>query len=75
VTTASEVQGGPCSYGLAVNSASDPIVAADGLPGPGVYFGFGESTFCTADAASPSGWTKVSRADLFHAGVPVYPSS
>jgi hypothetical protein len=76
ITTATEgVTGGPCSYGLAVGSTADPIVAAVGLPGPGVYSGFASNTACTANAAPTSGWTKVSRNALFQAGVPVYPRS
>ena len=72
VTTASEWAPGLCSYGLTVGSASDPIVAADGLSGSGVFANLVDpATSCAANTAPISGWVKVSKTDLHDAGVPV----
>jgi hypothetical protein len=56
---------GLCSFGLDVTSASDPIVAADHLPGPGLYQAFlpyhtghtDDQVPCAAVNAPGTGWT------------------
>jgi hypothetical protein len=59
-----------CSYGLAVTSDSDPVVAADGLPGTGAFASVGApNSPCSADLAPTSGWTRVSATDLRRLGV------
>ncbi len=75
VVTVSEISGSgpPCSYGLAVWSAEDPVIAADGLPGVGVYATVGQGSPCEADLAPTSQWVKVSSSDLRDAGVSVTP--
>ena len=75
VVTVSEISGSgpPCSYGLAVWSAEDPVIAADGLPGVGVYATVGQGSPCEADLAPTSQWVKVSSSDLRDAGVSVPP--
>ena len=63
--TAVQALAGMCSYGLALQSNSDPIVESDGLPGAGTFYAFaplshapvGPST-CSAATAPTSGWTK-----------------
>ena len=79
VTTASEAFAGQCSYGLAVESADAPVVAANGLPGSGVFVNLPTPQVatvpCAAADAPTSGWTRVSSADLSNAGVAVYPVS
>jgi hypothetical protein len=79
VTTATELFAGQCSYGLAVESADAPVVAADGLPGSGVFVNLPipqvPAVPCAAADAPTSGWTRVSSADLSDAGIAVYPVS
>jgi hypothetical protein len=67
-------ESGVCFYGLSAGSATDPIVAADGLSGAGVYANSG-GFVCSADQAPKSGWVKVSKSDLFHAGLTVDPGA
>lgn len=53
------VQGirGSCSFGLIITSSTDPLIAEDGLPGPGTYDQFVYRTSrCIADQAPTSGW-------------------
>jgi hypothetical protein len=70
VTTATiPVVGYLCTYGLVVTSATDPVVAADGLPGTGVYSAAGLGSSCAADLAPTSGWTRVSATDLRNMGI------
>jgi len=72
VTTATETVPGSCSYGLAVGLASDPIVAADGLPGSGVFYNsVVPATSCAADLAPTVGWVTVSSTLLHDVGVQV----
>jgi hypothetical protein len=77
VTTAVAVATGLCDYGLAVTSSQDPVVAADGLPGGGVFVNSVSSAVpgCAADNAPTSGWTRASSTELHDAGVAVYPVS
>ncbi len=51
------VQRGPslCSYGLSVNSRSDPLISQDHLPGPGTYYRF-QSNPCVANQLPTSSW-------------------
>ncbi len=66
MTAVQSIQG-MCTFGLAVSSASDPIVSEDHLPGPGIYgaviSGQGISA-CSADSAPTTGWFPVDRAIL-----------
>lgn len=49
-----------CSYGLTVTSATDPIIAADHLFGPGTYYAVVAPTSqCRADQAPTSGWSSL----------------
>ncbi|HUI04579.1 MAG TPA: hypothetical protein VLZ77_13635 [Acidimicrobiales bacterium] len=70
VLTSVAVTPSACIYGLAVGSASDPIVKTDGLPGVGVFRqeGVGQAG-CLAEDAPTSGWVRVSAQDLHDAGV------
>jgi hypothetical protein len=66
---------GYCSYGLVVTSDSDPVVAADGLPGTGTFATVGASgSPCAADQAPTSGWTRVPASDVSHMGISVPPA-
>jgi hypothetical protein len=66
VVTAVAEKAGLCSWGLAVQSSSDPIITADGLSGPSVYWTFTSATTaqfsggnppCDASAAPTSRWS------------------
>jgi hypothetical protein len=69
VVTAVQVLAGICSYGLAVQSQNDPIVASDDLSGAGVFYAFiplnsfSQST-CSAATAPKSEWITASPAAM-----------
>jgi hypothetical protein len=77
VATATEIAPGDCSYGLVVSSASAAVVAADWLPGPGVYASFPgpPGAPCAVADTQTSGWVKVSSADLSELGIQLDPVS
>ncbi len=57
IETAVKIFPGRCSYGLTISSATDPIIAADHLAGPGTYYSVMSTSQCIADQAPPSGWS------------------
>jgi hypothetical protein len=61
IITAVAERAGLCSWGLAVQSSSDPIITSDGLRGQGVYYTFTGPKMptnpqCEANGAPVSGW-------------------
>jgi hypothetical protein len=65
IVTAIAEKTGVCSWGLAVQSSSDPIIMSEGLPSPGLYYTFTSAATaqytgnppCEASSAPTSRWS------------------
>jgi hypothetical protein len=57
IETAAQPARSVCSYGLAITSSADPLIAEDHLPSPGTYYqDVFSTTQCAADHAPTSSW-------------------
>jgi hypothetical protein len=57
IITAVQPVNGLCSYGLAIESMTDPTIDVDGIHRPGVYSTSVMTNDCSADTAPRENWT------------------